>query len=170
MGPAYSKWAGPWRRNTSTGRENGALVGVAVSVAGGRSTDMGTLAPAAWKLRVPSAFAEARYLERSKHRCAKPDSIWTRSTRRHSGTRQRGLPLGGGHQAKPAKRSAGEARSWPEDVEVPALTACPPCPGIGACQGGLHRAREAASSRPSELHVQVVRTGAALGVTQSMIR
>ena len=114
------------------GKENGALVAVAVSLLADGTTDMGTMATERMELRVPSAFAEARYL----------DAIKTslRGTRfeldKVDGV---GIPervsvayrFGGGpKKPKPNEEERRGNSKLPEDVEVPALTAVSLAPGI----------------------------------------
>ena len=126
------------------GKENGALVGVAVSLLADGSTDMGTLATERMELRVPSAFAEARYLDAVK--------TSLRETR-FDLDKVDGVAIPAAAPASPTASAAGRSSPSRATRSAGKLEAARGCRSAGAdrrvlrarhraCQGGLHRARE----------------------------
>lgn len=114
------------------GKENGALVVVAVSLLADGSTDMGTLATERMELRVPSAFAEARYLDAVKTSLRETrfdlDKVDGVAIPERVTVAYR---FGGGPvKPKPSDEERRGNSKLPEDVEVPALTAVSSVPGI----------------------------------------
>lgn len=114
------------------GKENGALVGIAVSLLADGSTDMGTLATERMELRVPSAFAEARYMDAirtslrgTRFELDKVDGVAI-PERVSVAYRFGGGPI----KPKPNEEERPGNPRLPEDVEVPALTAVSSVPGI----------------------------------------
>lgn len=115
------------------GKENGALVAVAVSLRADGTPDMDTLATERMELRVPSAFAEARYLDAikmslrgSKFELDKVDGVAI--PERVSVAYRFG---GGPAKLKPKEeeRRTG-SKQLPEDVDLPSLNAVSSVPGI----------------------------------------
>jgi len=114
------------------GKENDALVAVGVSLRADGTPDMSTLATERMELRVPSAFAEARYLDSIK--------VSLRGTKfdldKVDGV---GIPervsvayrFGGGPtKPKPNEEERRSGSKLPEDVDVPSLNAVSSVPGI----------------------------------------
>lgn len=114
------------------GKENGALVAVGVSLRADGTPDMSTLASERMELRVPSAFAEARYMDAitmslrgSKFDLDKVDGV---AIPERVSVAYR---FGGGPTKPKLNEEERRTRSkLPEDIEVPSLNAVSSVPGI----------------------------------------
>lgn len=114
------------------GKENGALVVVGASLLADGTVDMASLATERMELRVPSEFAEARYLDAirvslrgSRFELDKVDGVAV--PERISVPYRFG---GGPTKIKPADEKQGRGQQAPEEIELPSLNAISSVPGI----------------------------------------
>ena len=114
------------------GKENGALVVVSAALLADGTVDMGSLTTERMELRVPSEFAEARYLDAirvslrgSRFELDKVDGVAT--PERISVPYRFG---GGPTKIKPGEESQRRGQQVPEEIELPSLNAVSSVPGI----------------------------------------
>jgi len=114
------------------GKENGALVVVSAALLADGTVDMGSLTTERMELRVPSEFAEARYLDAirvslrgSRFELDKVDGVAI--PERISVPYRFG---GGPTRIKPGDEKQGRGQQVPEEIELPSLNAVSSVPGI----------------------------------------